>query len=258
MIKKQASVRLKKNLSKAISLVFIVLFSTILLIAIQQMLSVIFNTLVIDSNSSGFTIDISPKALMVTGITVFISFFIIAPLRLSIKRWYMELPCANPPLSFALNIFSSIKGYLYSVYYSFVKTAILVLGYLILLFPSLFIGVIIRVQMIKGENTLGAIHAVLFFLLILFFVLSTLYAIYFFIGFFYSDYIFLSGKTQNPFKAISISMHISKHHKASLLAVFLSMLPYFLLCILIVPIIFVVPYAKCTFAFYANKRINAQ
>ncbi len=253
LIKKQATNRLKENLSKAIGLVLICLLACLCIKIINQIFVILLDTVFINDD---FQLVLSRNTIISSILTLIMSLFLLSPLFLSVKKWYMALKDTNAPISQALDVFGSQKFYMQSIWFSFVKNITFTIMLFLLLIPAIFIASILKSQISQSNEILGIMFGVLFVAMVIFIILASLYAIYIALGFLYTDYIFLSGKTANPFKAIMLSFQMAKHNRGKLMALLLSFFPYLFLCLFIVPIVFVVPYIKSTLAFYAQVQLE--
>lgn len=254
LIKKQATNRLKENLAKAISLVLICLLASLCVKIIDEIFVLLLDTVFINDS---FQLVLSRNTIISSILTLIISLLLLSPLFLNVKKWYMALKDTNPPIAQALNVFGSLKLYTQAVWFSFVKNIALAIMFFLLLTPAILMASVLKAQLDNTNFVLDLMFGVLFIAMIVFTILASLYAIYVALGFFYADYIFLSGKTTNPFKAISLSFKMSKYHRGRLVALFLSLFPYLLLCLFIVPIVFVVPYVKSTLTYYAQVQLES-
>ncbi len=252
LIKKEASKRLKKNIGKAISILFISLASVICVTLISQVLTVYFDTVLINSS---FKIDTSLNALIVTGITLLVSLLLLTPLCLNVKKWYMSIKTMDSQLHEAFSIFGSFKAYVSSVWYGIIKFLLISVIYFLLSLPAMIAAIALRIHVESNNNNIGITFAILFAVMVSFIVISIFYGIYVALGFFYADYIYLSKVATNPIKAIKLSMKMSRNQRGAIAFLYISLLPYLLLCVFVVPILFVIPYIKSILAFYAKEKL---
>lgn len=253
LIKKQAMTSLKRNLSKAVSLVMICLFTVLCMKIIEQVFILLLDTVFINDS---FKFVLSRNTILSTILTLIMYLTLLCPLLLSVKKWYMNIKDNDPPVSDALSIFTSSKRYFKAVWYSIIKNITLTAMYLLLLVPVIFFASVLKTQVKNNTKLLGAMFLILFIAIVIFLLIAIFYAVYINLGFFYADYIFLSEKNINPFKAISISLRVSKYQRGKLALLLLSLLPYLLLCVFIVPIVFCVPYIKSTLAVFAQTQLE--
>lgn len=256
-IKKLAMSRLKCNLSKAVSLLFLSLITFLCIRVLEQMLLLLFESFKIaDIDSSFFTIPLDKQFAQI--IAVILSVFIVSPLFLSIKKWYIEMLLVDPPVSAALHAFYCPRAYFSAVWYCFVKNTVSISIFTILLLPVIIAAGIFRSEIREQTSILAILLTVIFVAVIILLLVAAAFAVYFALGFFYADYIFLSDakSKKNPFKVIAESFRLAKHHRKSIGMLLISMLPLILLCAFIIPALFVIPFVNTTLAFYAQQHIQ--
>lgn len=252
-IKSYATNRLKQNFGKSIGIVLITAITLVIAIIIGQGAVWALNSTLVEQ---GIFVSPSTGTIVALLISLTVNRLVISPLILSVKKWYSTLRDCNPTFADALSIFGTVRGYLGAVWYCFVKSILIFAISLCAFLPALIISVVLKIGFSFDGVNFGINGAVMLSLVAVFFVLGLIYLIYALLGFFYADYIYLSGKTQNPFKAVLLSFRLTRCHRGRILLVYFSLLHMWALYLLVVPIFFVEPYIKSTLAFYANEQVD--
>lgn len=254
LIKLEGLKRLKRNLPRAISLVFVMLF-LLAFLHISRLLTDIF------IHSFGVTYMVSDTmslSMLIAIITsIILSFTLLMPLWLNIKKWFMNLSPEGPPQKTTLSLLNSPRTYLKCVYYSAVKA-----GFMAVMYLAIFLPAIIMISFLKANTSIGEqapielIIVIMFVVGAIFILLATIYIIYLSLGLFLSDYIYLAQIETSPIKAMLLSLKLSKKHRVKLIMLYFSLLPYLLSSLLVVPIVFTVPYIQCTLAYFAKQQLG--
>lgn len=176
-----------------------------------------------------------------------LSFLIVLPLHLSMRRWIWQLDEEIRPLREAFYYFSSFSRFVKAFGFVLVDITACFLALLICFFPAAVVWTAVAVIQIANVWTVIAlVFAVLLLLLGLFF------AGWFITGRFLASCCFLAGLTENPFRAIALSFRLMRGKRRSLFALFFHLLPYFLIVITIIFLPFAVPHIESCFALWAK------
>jgi len=251
LIRKQAFDRLKKNIFTAISIMFVVLVVRVCLILANHAFGMILKP---DLFNTNFGLDLSLPSIIATLCSLSVIILIANPLKINVKKWFLEIRETKQPFNTAFSIFGTFKTYINSVWYGIIKMIVVMLTWFGLLIPTMIIAVALRVLLDRSPDV-GILFASLFIIMTLFILLAIFYFINIGLGFFFSDFIFAKGIEKNPVKAIRLSIKIAKHKRVKMVLFFLSYSPYLLLCLLIIPIVFIIPYIKTAFAFFSDDMI---
>lgn len=254
LIKIEGLKRLKHNLPRAISLVFVMLF-LIVFLHISRLLTDIFIHSFGVTHMLTDTLSLSMLIAIIT--TIILSLTLLMPLWLNIKKWFMNLSADGPPHTTTLSLLNSPRKYFKSVFYSAIKASVTAVLFLLLFVPAIIIFAFLRANWsFTSADSAMLIVVVMFILMIAFVILATVYIIYLSLGLFLSDYIYLSLVETNPIKAMLLSLKLSKNHRMKLITLYFSMLPYALSSLLVVPIVFTIPYMQCTLACFAKQQLG--
>lgn len=252
-IKCYAFNRLKHNFGKAIGLAIVMVVTLAITIIIGQGAVWALNSTLI--GQGGFAPP-TVGTIVALFISLMVNLLVVSPLVLSVKKWYSTLRDCNPTFANALSVFGTVKSYFGAVWYCFVKSLIIFTISLCVFLPVLVISVVLKMSFsAKGVN-FGVMGAFMMILVVAFLVLGLVYLIYLVLGCFYADYIYLSGKTHNPFKAVMLSFGLARHNRSKILLVYFSMIHMWVLYLAVIPIVFVEPYTKTTLAFFANEQVD--
>lgn len=254
LIRLEATRNLKKNLARAISLVFVMLFSIIFMFIMNDLIGIFIRSFGITqmlTNNIGVSDLISVICSFVLGFTF------IMPLWLNIKKWFMNLSEDAPPLATTLSLISRPSIYFKTISYIIIKVLLIGSIYFVLLTPSMALAAVVKSQINTTNGAVGLLIIIIFIMMVMFFIIAGLYAIYIALGFFYADYIYISKTTENPIKAIVLSLKIAKSNRMKIITLYATLIPYMLLSIFIIPLVFTIPLIQSTTACFARGQMEA-
>lgn len=243
---------LKGNYIKGI-LLFLLILLTYLLIYTFSFFAVLWFKSYLDIDVGFLNITNSLPFLI---IFVILYLFLFLPFVLGVKRWYFILDNKKHKIKEAFYFFKQIKRYFLSVYFIFVKKTLVLLIFLFSFLPifvlvNSFLYALEQNKSVYGTEfvTLAVLTTILFVLLLLIFLFLLSSLLLF-------DYIFISSKTKNPFKALAYSFNIFSENKLAFIKTGIKILPCLIACILIFPIIFLIPKIKSVYALFAKKCLT--
>lgn len=255
LIKLDASRRLKKNLARAISLVFVMLFSIVFLFIVNELIVIFIRSFGIKGTIAN---TVAVNELVASICTLFIGFTFIMPLWLNIKKWYLNLSEQAPPVPTTLSMISSPSAYFKTVGYGVVRTLLAAITLFLLLMPAMFLGIIVKSELEQSQGAaLGVMYITMIAVAIIFILLASLFALYLAVGLFYADYIYILGITANPFAAVKLSLKIAHASRIKIITIFATFIPYVLMSVFIIPLVFTIPLMQSTMACFARSQIEA-
>lgn len=247
--------KLENNMSGGVCLTLVVIMSYFCICLIGAIGDIFLSTVTMISQ-----VEKEAELSMVMGglISLFLSVVLLSPLRLSIKGWYRRLSRGQVPLTYAFSVFTSFKRYISAVYFCVVRLLILTIAFALLLAPSAILFGITG-GIFNAIGSLDEKSGWFFVFAFLLLVIGLFTCFFVAIRFFYVDYIFLSEKTKNPFKAFLMSFKLSGQNKSFLYKAISLAIPYILICAFILPIPFAVPKIQSIFATHSGMilaRVN--
>lgn len=263
-IKQNARRALGQNYVKALSvhligLCVILLYMVLLLIAnvVTELFAVPMSTLPLLDNM-GYVY--SPVIMGVTGIVQLLLF---APLSIGLVRWFYRLSGADipsvvdvfEPYESARSYFGSVLFYLgfsirttfYWIVFMLIPGGVLAFG--VILLQGLWIPQNLATDMASLIGGLLSMLGLVLILLasVLFFIFSMRYQL--------APYLYASGEC-GPVKCFARSIKLMHGHKSELFLFNLSYFGWFILCILVFPILYVAPYYATASALYSRYIIE--
>ncbi len=248
--REESSQKLRGNFGVGISLTLVVMLTYLCINLIGKIASMFFSTVMLDFN---ITKDFSLDTVVAAVTTLILTIIMLSPLRLNIKSWYQSINGEHLPATIAFSYFGNLKKYISALHFCLIRYIAIFLTFLVPMLPSIILAAILEPILDIGKASAGPVLGSLMIIMVVVFVIGLIVSIYYVIGFFYTDYIYIKGIQTNPFKALALSQKIAKENKHSLLYTMLAILPYYLLCLFLVTIPFVIPKIKAGFAVYADE-----
>ncbi|MFZ2538141.1 MAG: DUF975 family protein [Oscillospiraceae bacterium] len=242
--------KLQGNFGVGIALTLVVVLTYLCINLIGKIVAMFLSTVMLDFN---ITKDFSLDSVVACVATLILTVFLLSPLRLNIKSWYQSIKGEYLPATVAFSYFGNLKKYLSALHFCIIRSIAVFLTFLIPMLPSIILAAILKSIFDIGKTSTGPILGSLLVIMIVLFIIGLIFSIYYVIGFFYTDYIYIKGIRTNPFKALVLSQKTAKENKHSLLYAMLTILPYYLLCLLLITIPFVIPKIRASFAVYADQ-----
>lgn len=241
---------LQYSFSGGVALTLVTLLAYLCINLTGKIASIFFSAAMLDFS---VTKDSSLGMIVGTALSLVLSIVLLSPLRLNIKGWYQHTNDGDLPVTMAFSYFTSMKKYLKAVNYCVIRFILLFVTYLVPLAPSFILMAVMRYAFGRADFVFNSYFSVLLIATISLFVLGIVFAIYFSIDYFFADFIYIKKIEQNPFKVLFMSRKIAKKNKGSLYLTIATTLPYYLLCIFIVTIPFVLPKIRVIHAVYADE-----
>ncbi|MEG0692850.1 MAG: hypothetical protein RR444_07190 [Oscillospiraceae bacterium] len=249
-VRELSAQKLQGNYGIGVSLTLVVMLTYLGVNLIGKIASMFLSTVMLDFNiTKDFTLDDIVGAV----VTLCLSLIMLSPLRLNIKRFYQKIQGESLPATVAFSYFSSLKQYLLALHFCVIRFIAVFLSFLLPMVPSIIIAAILATAFDLGETAVGPAFGALFILMVVLFAMGLVFSIYYIIGFFYTDYIYIKGIQRNPFKALALSRKTAKENRQSLFYALITNLPYYLLCLCLVTIPFLVPKIRANFAVYTEE-----
>lgn len=198
------------------------------------------------------TQDFSLDYIVAAVVGIILAVFLLLPLQLNIKSWYQHSTAESPPITAAFTYFANLKKYFAAVKFTVLKLSIILLVFILSLSPSIILTGVMKYAVNGGEYTLGMSFGAIFVISTILALLGLFPAIYFSAGFFFADYLFIKGIETRPLCALRISMRYARKNKKSLFLALSIIFFYYLSCIFIVTIPFVLPKIRAKLANYVD------
>lgn len=205
--------------------------------------------------------DMANVAMVSTLISLLISlliFFVMTPLQQGCARWfYRRTGGEQEPVSGVFFYFETAKSYFRSLGLYF-QIGLRIFVWMLL--PALpMAATIVFIMFYKrqlGGNLPNAVFAVVVILMVIWAVLLVILSIMISLRYFLAPYLLAEHPEQKAGQCIKNGVHLVKGHKAELFGFMLSFFGWALLCVLIVPIFYVLPYMHSSYAVYARYLIQ--
>lgn len=253
LMKAEADRRLNNNLTGGAALTVLAIASYLCSVFIADIISIFFDTLMIDFVLFGdYKINRFLGSLCGTAIVV----LLISPFRLNLKLWYQKLDGEHFPLTGAFSYFKSGGEFFKAFSYSFFKFIIIFFCFLLPLVPAVVITAFLRTRLDTENQVWGVLVGTLVVIAVMLAILSFFYSLYIIIGFFLSDYLYGKYNVRSVLKAMSLSQKILSGQRIAVLKLIASMAPYYIFCLALFPIPFIVPKIQTRFAVFADKTIE--
>lgn len=250
----KTNAKLSQNMTGGVCLTLVMVLSFFCVGLVGAIASVFLSTVMLDMQ---LTRTLSLNNVLGTICTVVLSMLLLSPLRLSIKDWYRRLSSGSTPLKYAFSGFVSLKKYASYIFYCAVRSISTAFLFFLPLIPSAVLFGVLRGSL-QQTSHLDAQALWLIILAVLLAVLAIVFSIYSAASLFYVDYLFLSGKSKNPFKLFLISARLARDNKKELIYTIAYAIPHFMLCVLIIPIPFMLPKIKSCFAVHAANALSVK
>ena len=205
--------------------------------------------------------DMANVAMVSTLISLLISlliFFVMTPLQQGCARWfYRRTGGEQEPVSGVFFYFETAKSYFRSLGLYF---QIGLRTFVWMLLPALpMAATIVFIMFYKrqlGGNLPNAVFAVVVILMVIWAILLVILSIMISLRYFLAPYLLAEHPEQKAGQCIKNGVRMVKGHKAELFVFMLSFFGWALLCVLIVPIFYVLPYMHSSYAVYARYLIQ--
>lgn len=272
-IKKDAHLQLKENISRAMAVLCISLFIATLFLMINQLVMSILGRLTGSavtqfSSWESFYMHYtssSMKIVYVAAVVVaFFDFLLVSPLNLGICKWYF-LMATRGSLQVG-NVYSYYKGndkYTGAVAFELNRLIRLAVFFVISFLPSAFcIGWAFKIArsgaVLEDENA----KRMLIIGIALAFVGIAAY-IFLSLRYFLARYIYVSGLSKSVAGCFSKSAKMMKGNKGRVVEMAASLIGWYLLCLFIFPVAYVIPLhsacmANCARAFISESQTNEE
>lgn len=261
LCKRNGSRCLYNNWGKAVAIVLLLLATALLFTMIELIINLLLGVpVVIDPQKDGYFLNNLPNtsilAMILTCIMMLGSFLVMAPLNLGITTWYYGLSQGESPE--VLSIFNVFSG---RSYFRALTLKIHLWGRKIiwaLIYFALPIAIGVASIWLMGHGVfymdlnLGYAISIcgLFFAGLLAVMMAVLYVLHI-QKYFLAEY-YVVNENCGVWEAIKKSRHASRGKRGEILLFRLSFLPLFLLCIFVIPTLYVLPYYSISSMLYAR------
>ena len=257
-IKKNALGSLKHHWGRAIGILLFLASINALFLLLEQFFCYLLSLNVIEEPALVVDlfhgrIQITSSMAIVTAAFAIVSFVLMTPLLFGMTKWYFhQVGGERPALQTLFSYFYSVRDLFRSIVLRIIITVRAVLWGLLFAIPSgLIFWAIQMVDQWKSEYTLLLNAA----LLLLEGVVTLIMALLWFCWiqrYFLVDYLFVSEAEMGLHAMIKKSVRIMTKNRVQTAALYGSFLPWILLSVLVVPLLFVLPYL------FSSAAINAR
>ncbi|MGI5959327.1 MAG: hypothetical protein ACOX60_07930 [Massiliimalia sp.] len=219
---------MKANLSRALA-VTLMFLSVLLLLVMLGLLA---------EWSAGFFFHRQVQKLIMVSLMVAGVFLVILPLELGIKRWFYEL-CFQEDASLTEIFFFFEKPgrYIKSVWFRLQMTVRRLAAYIVFLLPWIIVELFSWALIPYGESW----QAVCSILSAAALVLGLIFGFLRNLRFYLADYLLFSDLSCHGSKAANISTGLMKTKQRELAGTFLSLFPFYLVSLFVVPLLLLIP-----------------
>ncbi len=180
--------------------------------------------------------------LLVLGILLLLT---TVPLELGLKRWYYQLSCGRSgELRQVFYYFTGWKRYGKAIFFQLQ----LLVRKLVIFGAALFPAILLRLFLNNAENHLygnpflGILYGISVVIYLIAVVLGLIGGFYWNLRYAAAGYLFFEDPRERVTRAIVLSARKLRKEKRDWMLLYLSMLPFYFLCILVVPFVFLIPY----------------
>lgn len=191
--------------------------------------------------------------ILVVGV---IEFFLLIPLLLGICKWAFAVVSAKPaPITYLFYYYTGFRKYRTCIHMG-LSIFFRMFGYLLVgILPAACIYSLGMFYQNSSDYS-SYIAAVIRGFSILFLVMGLIYTAYAMMKYVLAGYLYADDLSLRPSQAIHGSVRIMARERFHFLWLVASFLPLFLCCILVVPLLFVIPYFSVCSAMYAKYLIE--
>ncbi|MEG2814506.1 MAG: hypothetical protein RSA79_07875, partial [Oscillospiraceae bacterium] len=241
--KSSALKQFKKNIGKCIALTTLIFASFLTL----PMIYILCETLSNKFLTNYLFLGGSTNSILSLFIAVLCYFFVLAPMFLEIKKWFLLMTAGRPPIYRALQTFKQPKRLAKSIWYCVTKSAIIITAFSVLFLSQFAFFLNLKTFMNSPQGSGNPIFKIIYGAILIYFIIASLFFLYFLVLIFFADYIYFYNKNLSALKAMRISIQVAKNEYRKIVAVIANMFPYMLSCFLVIPAVFAVPYIKAYF-----------
>lgn len=256
-IKKQSHLVLKNNWFSAAKIVLTFILIFLLPYAFEVLLLLLLGRFgLIDLNSAAFTSP-NPIMLIVTFMRILVTLVVATPLYFGILLWYWELSKGNKHEFYECFGFFTNRKLFFRVIMLKLSVGIrVVASFLITLIPisiSLFLF-----HMIRADTSGSEIFLLLLICSTVLSIVTIISISIFCMRYLLVDFIYVANPDMPIREIVRLSKGIMAGRKANSLCFILSFSLWFLLCIFILPIIYVVPYFTTSLSSYTRRLYSEE
>lgn len=263
-IKKNARDAMRGSWGKAAAIILVFAGVSLLFTYLEQILFTLFEVpgFVDPMNTPAMFLDdrlnSSWPALVITGGIWLIQFVLFAPLMLGAFRWfYRAVGGEHPPFAAVFEYYGSAKAFGKAVWLRLHVTVRAAAVGLVVLFPALCLQVALRYLPGGGsDGYLSMMYLAVWALSKLVLLLSMLLWFYFALRYFLCYFLLAEQPDQRAGRLVCMSVREMREYKGELFTMFLTLIPWALLCLLVIPALWAVPYGFAVAALYARIYIS--
>lgn len=231
---------LKVNISRAISIILFLFAAYLLFVVIEQLAYTLFQLDFLDSNGN---VVISWFTVGVTSVICVLMFLILAPLGMGIKKWFY-LICSEEQMEFtvAFEYFSSFHKY-GSCLLLKLNLWLRKIGWTVLfLLPGFLLKMILDIPFQKQNLVIGTLYGMIYVLVFAAMILGAVSAFYVTLKYFLVEYLYFEQPDSKIKEMVKCSVDIMQSRRGQLIKIYALLIPFYILSILILPLILLIPY----------------
>ncbi len=241
----------KRNIGSSVAILFFMASCLVLFYLVEKIL---FSTTYLNYYTN-FGVNIN----FVWSTFAIITFVIISPLELGVKKWYYD--CAKgkkTDICQMFYFFTSVKMYIKAVAIKVNIAIRLLIIYSLVFTPIILLSILVNYPIARHAVQIDLAYLTVVIMMMLALLLGLVCAVYFSLKYFLAYYIFFDSSNQSLIKAIRTSKKIMQNNKSKIIAMYIKLFPLYLLCIFVIPLIIVVPYTYAITALKANELLKTQ
>ncbi len=260
-IKENALLSLKNNWGKAIGILLFQAGVSAFFLLLEQLLCMILELTSPESPAMVFSLrgrifEVNSSLAIVTATSALICFAVVSPLRFGAKQWYWELVSGGKPVLHTLFAYFYDWKTLFRVVFLRIMIGIRLIGWGVLCALPVA-GVAAGIWLVGNSFQTGTELFMLGMLWILLVLIAFFMAVLWYfitLRYFLAEYIFIAEPGAGLHSILRRSVQAMKGGKRILFSLQLSMLGWWLLSVLVVPVIFTAPYYQASMAIFAKVR----
>lgn len=181
------------------------------------------------------------------------------PFELGVRRWFYAVCTGQePPFGIVFQMFESGGLYFKSFWFRIVLGVKKLFWYAVFLLPSLLLRTVIDHPVTHGGVVIGTLYGMLSLLWLLSLVGGLCGAFYYNLKYYLTYYLWFESPELSVWKAVRGSARAMKGNRKMALTAYLSVLPLVLACVLVFPILMMLPSGYIVLSLQGKRILNLQ
>ena len=262
-IKEDALLSLRNHWGRAIGILLFVLGTTVAFWMLEYLFSLL--TQITSQNEAALTLDLGSRTLrisssmaVISATFLVVSFAVLSPLQLGVKKWYWgQVSGETPPLLTVFDYFYNWRQLFRAILLQFSLWVRKAAWAVVFFAPSILLAAVLFMMDRPLYGTEVLLYIALALLLALVTVSMGILWYFVTLRYYLADYLFVTREGMGIGEAIKTSVTAMKGSKRTLFSLQLSLLPWRLTTILLAPLVFVAPYYSASMAIFAKVRLES-